>query len=112
MAERCPGCGLRFERRPEEAFFLGAFVIAFGVTEGAVLLVLFAFILVEASSGGRSSVVPALGVAAAAAVILPLAFYPFSKTIWCAIDLAMHPLEPDEEREAAAARTGGPVSGG
>jgi uncharacterized protein (DUF983 family) len=112
MAGRCPGCGLRFERRPEEAFFLGAFVIALGVTEGAVLLVLFAFILVEASSGGRSSVAPALGVAAAAAVILPLAFYPFSKTIWCAIDLAMHPLEADEERDAAAARAVGPVSGG
>ena len=26
-----------------------------------------------------------------------LAFYPVSKTLWSAIDLAMRPLEPDED---------------
>ncbi len=30
------------------------------------------------------------------ALVVPLLFFPFSRTIWCAIDLAMRPLEFDE----------------
>jgi hypothetical protein len=33
----------------------------------------------------------------ATAVVVPLAFYPVSKTLWSAIDLAMRPLEPDDD---------------
>ncbi|CCF82452.1 conserved exported hypothetical protein [Nitrolancea hollandica Lb] len=29
-----------------------------------------------------------------------LFFFPFSKTIWAAIDYALHPLEPDEVEES------------
>ena len=36
MAERCPRCGMRFER--EEGFFLGAYVVNFAVTEGLLSL--------------------------------------------------------------------------
>jgi hypothetical protein len=39
-------------------------------------------------------------------VLVPLLVYPFTSTIWAAIDLAMHPLQPDEVAEAAAARRG------
>lgn len=101
MKERCPGCGHRFERRNDaDGFFLGAFVIAFGVTELAVAICLFVFIIAEASSAGGVSVWPPLVVGAVCSVLLPLFFYPFSKTIWCAVDLGMHPLEPEEERAA------------
>ena len=30
------------------------------------------------------------------AVVFPIAFYPVSKTLWTAIDIAMRPLRPDE----------------
>ena len=104
MKERCPGCGHRFERRnDEDGFFLGAYVIGFGATEGAVMLALFAYIVAEASASGGVSVWPPLLVGGLLAVLLPLLFYPFSKTIWCAIDLGMHPLEDVEERAAAEA---------
>ena len=33
----------------------------------------------------------------ATALIVPLAFFPVSKTLWSAIDLAMRPLEPDDD---------------
>jgi hypothetical protein len=33
----------------------------------------------------------------ATAVVVPLAFYPVSKTLWSAIDLAMRPLEPEDD---------------
>jgi hypothetical protein len=28
--------------------------------------------------------------------VVPIAFFPYSKTIWLAIDLGLHPLEPGE----------------
>jgi hypothetical protein len=31
------------------------------------------------------------------AIVVPIAFYPFSKTLWSAVDLAMRPLEPDDD---------------
>ncbi len=37
------------------------------------------------------------------AVAAPVFCYPFSRTIWSAIDIAMSPLEPTEEAEAATA---------
>ena len=111
MKERCPGCGHRFERRnDEDGFFLGAFVIAFGATEGAVALCLLAYILAEASATGGFSVWPPLIAGTLCAVVLPFFAYPFSKTIWCAIDLAMHPLDDAEEEAAAAYLRGVSVS--
>ena len=34
----------------------------------------------------------------AVAVTFPVFFYPFSKTLWLAINLAMRPLEPGEAK--------------
>ncbi|MEZ5179114.1 MAG: hypothetical protein R2746_12820 [Acidimicrobiales bacterium] len=38
-------------------------------------------------------------------LVVPVAFYPFARTVWSAIDLGMTPLEPEEEAEAEAARS-------
>jgi hypothetical protein len=100
MAERCPRCGMRFER--EEGFFLGAYVVNFGVTETLLLVVLMAYVIVQANADGDVPLLPVIGAAVAAAVAMPLFFYPFARTIWVAIELAMRPLDPDEEADAAA----------
>jgi hypothetical protein len=34
--------------------------------------------------------------------VVPIVFYPFSYTIWAAVDLAMRPLDPAEQADAAA----------
>ena len=39
-------------------------------------------------------------------LVIPIWFYPISKTLWAALELSWHPLEP-EELDAAAARAGG-----
>jgi hypothetical protein len=39
----------------------------------------------------------AVGAIMATAVVVPLVFYPVSKTLWSAIDLAMRPLEPEDD---------------
>jgi hypothetical protein len=64
------------------------------VSFGAVLVaVVVAFVVTYQD---ESTVVP-LGLIVATAVIVPLVFYPVSKTLWSAIDLAMRPLEPDDD---------------
>lgn len=93
MRERCPGCRLRFER--ENDFFLGAYVVNLGVTEGLLFVGLFAYILAAAGDPDLR-LAPVLGVALVLAVAGPLVFFPFSRTIWAAIDLAMRPDAADE----------------
>jgi len=98
MVERCPGCGLQFER--ENDFFLGAYMVNLGVTEGLLLVGLFVYIF-AAVDNPDLPVAPVVVIAIVLAVAGPLVFFPFSRTIWSAIDLAMRPqpLEgaPDDE---------------
>ncbi len=96
MADRCPTCAYRFER--EEGFFLGAYAINLGITEGLVLLAIIPSILLAANDPD-TSIVPILAAAVVAAVVAPLVFYPFSRTIWAAVDLLLRPSdspEPDD----------------
>lgn len=93
LVERCPRCDLRFERI--EGHWTGDLGINTIVSFGSLLLALVVGFLVTWPD------VPGLalfGVALAIAVLVPLAFYPFSKTIWLALDLLMRPLEPGEAR--------------
>lgn len=84
MVPDCPGCGHHFER--EEGFFLGAFVINFVVAEGAIILLLIIGFAVTLPD-------PPLGKLVAIGLVLstfvPLIGYPFSKTVWSAIDNIM-----------------------
>jgi len=96
MKKNCPRCQCRFEARPEDGLFLGAFTINLGVTTGILLLGLYAYIVSLAVTGGEGGPLwPMVAAAAVVAVVLPIVFYPFAKTIWAAIDLALHSIEDD-----------------
>lgn len=86
MVVRCPRCGYLFDR--EEGFFLGAYLINFIATEGLLGVVLIVLIALEASGGANIGAI--IAAAVAETVLVPLVFYPFSKTVWTAIDMAMH----------------------
>src|SRR5439155_4157647 len=90
MVERCPRCHVQLDRGAEEGFFLGAMTINIVVTEGSLALVLFGYVLALAG-GGHTSIVPAIVAGCVAAVIVPILFYPSSKTLWSAFDLALRP---------------------
>ncbi|MGH8914251.1 MAG: DUF983 domain-containing protein, partial [Acidimicrobiia bacterium] len=81
LHEFCPGCGLRFER--EQGYWVGALIINTTVTFG-FFIVLFV--------GGMIVFWPdvpwgAIGVVSIGVMgILPLVFYPLSKTIWMALE--------------------------
>jgi uncharacterized protein (DUF983 family) len=97
LRARCPSCGYQFER--ETGFWMGVYLLNYAVT-GAVLVAIIVVGLV--ASGGESyPTVPVLVSCLAVAIVLPLVFYPFAKSLWAALDLAMRPLDPVEEAEAA-----------
>lgn len=90
---------MRFER--EEGTFVGAMFINIALTEVALALFIvvgFALTLPDPPVGRL-----VLG-AALLALLIPTMGYPFSRTIWAAVHLAMQPLEPAEQAEAATER--------
>lgn len=79
--ERCPRCDLRFER--EQGGFLGAMTINFMVAVTvwvAVLVVVLVFTVPDVP------VTPLLISSVAVLVLVPLWFYPRSKSLWAAIE--------------------------
>lgn len=101
MRPTCPTCGYRFERRGSDAFFLGAMLVNFATTEGVLgvmLLVSFVWTLPDPPLLLLCAVAVPLMVAA------PIAFYPFSKTIWAAFDLMIKPATPSDYDAARSTR--------
>lgn len=112
MEERCPTCGIKFER--EEGFFLGAFLINFAVGEGLIAVLLFGYVILL-SAHQHVSVPWFIAAGIVLSVLATLLFYPFSKTIWSALDIAMKPLDDKELAQAAQYRettTGPPAEAG
>ncbi len=88
MVPDCPRCGMHFER--EEGYFTGAIAINTIIVGG-----LFAIVFVIALILTVPDVpwAPILAVVVPVMLIGPLVAYPFSKTIWVAVDLAyLQPL--------------------
>lgn len=91
MVDDCPRCGLHFER--DEGYWVGAMIV-----NTAFAIVVFLVIVV----GGAAMSWPdvpwnALLIASIAAMlVVPVALYPISKTVWVAMDLLVRP--PSEQR--------------
>lgn len=79
----CPRCGLHFER--ESGYWVGAQAINFVVT-GAAMIVFGGIIM--AFTIPHVNIPLTLGVLIPLALIVPIFGYPFSKTLWMAIDRA------------------------
>jgi uncharacterized protein (DUF983 family) len=95
MLEHCPACGLHTQRR-ERDYFLGAIMINLVAAElllaGALLVVVIAtwpdppWTLLE--YGGVLLM-----------LVAPFALYPFTKSLWLALDLALRPPVASEFAE-------------
>jgi uncharacterized protein (DUF983 family) len=94
--ERCRTCGIRWRR--EEGFELGAItintILTFIVLTAAMTI---GFITTSPDIPVLPMVLSLVGVA----VLMPIIIYPFTFTIWLALDLAVH--RPDAAELAAAA---------
>jgi uncharacterized protein (DUF983 family) len=91
LREHCQRCGLRYER--EQGYWVGALIINTAVAFGTFLLLFV---------GGIALTWPdvpwgVLGVVTVVAMaVVPLLFYPLSKTLWMAMEMSWHPPEPHE----------------
>lgn len=94
MEDRCPRCDLRFERID------GHLAGALGINTVASVIVVFVvgiagFVL----TFPELPLLPLVVTVTSVAALFPVFFYPFSKTIWTAIDLRIRPPEADELAE-------------
>ena len=91
MVDACPRCGLVFRRIDGQ--WLGSWFLNICVAQAAVAL---ALIIGVAITWPTPPMWPIGMATVLAAVAVPFLFFPFSRTIWTAIDLAMRPLEFEE----------------
>ena len=107
--ERCPTCNYPTMRVPDQ--WIGGL--------GINTMVTFT-LLVLGIAGGVVATYPDIAVAPLTvglglfAGLFPVVFYPVSKSLWAGIDLAMRPVDPDDDvdpRHLSPTRTGRPTSG-
>ena len=90
--DRCPRCNFPLKR--EEGHWIGALGMNTIVTLG--LLALTLLVMVAAMWEERRGL-PIFGACFAVGVLTPILFFGSSHTLWAAIDLAMRPVEPDDD---------------
>jgi hypothetical protein len=95
MKEHCDQCGVEFER--EEGYWAGALIINTTVTFGAFLIMFVGGILMTWPDVPWN-VIGIITIVANA--VIPVVFYPVSKTLWLALELGWHPLETGEIEDA------------
>lgn len=81
MRRACPRCEWRFEK--EEGGYLGAMVLDYVVGIGLWIAVLVVGLVLTVPD---VPVLPLTLVSVAVLVLVPLGFYPRSKTIWAAVE--------------------------
>jgi uncharacterized membrane protein len=84
MVDDCPRCGLHFER--EQGYWAGALAINIGIA-GVTFVLAFAIGL--ALTAPDIPVAPLLAVLIPLMILIPTIAYPFSKTMWVAVDRAL-----------------------
>lgn len=100
IREFCSDCGLRFEREP--GYWVGAVIINTTMIFATFLLVFGGMVLLTYPDVPWGLV---LAITAIANIVIPIVFYPISKSLWLGMELSWHPLE-SEEIESAARRLG------
>ena len=83
MVDDCPNCALHFER--ESGYFAGALAINI-MFVGALFAVVFVALLV--ATVPKVPVIPLLIILVPIVGFGPILYYPFSKTVWVAVDRA------------------------
>jgi len=98
MKQDCPRCGLHFER--EQGYWAGALAINI-IATGGLFSVVFVALLIATIP--HIPVAPLLAILVPIAVLGPIVYYPFSKTVWVAIDRAfLQRLDPNERFDEQA----------
>lgn len=97
MHEHCPSCGLHFEREP--GYWVGAMIVNTTIISATFVLVLVGMTLATFPDVPWGLV---FAVTLGVNLLVPIVTYPLSKTIWLALEMSWHPLEPNEVASARA----------
>lgn len=92
LKERCPHCNTLFAT--EDGYFLGSYVINLVLTSFIAIAVVLLMII-----GSDMSVFSMQITAVVLAVIIPLFLYPYSLSLWMALDLVVHPPGDFSQRQ-------------
>jgi uncharacterized protein (DUF983 family) len=86
LVDRCPRCRHRYAREP--GYWVGAIIVNMAVTE-----ILFGLLFVGGIFATAPEVpwLPLLVIGVVTNVLVPVLFFPLSKTVWVAIDLYFNP---------------------
>lgn len=88
LKDRCPTCNLVFTRGESGDYWLGGFTVNFIVAEFTAVIITVIFVLLTLPDVPWNIV----GFTAlTSATLLPILFFPFSRTLWLALDLFARP---------------------
>jgi hypothetical protein len=90
---------------PEEGAFLGALALNYGVTGMAFIGLLIGWLVVTLPD---IQVAPLMAASIAVTVLVPILFFPFSKTIWAAVDLLLHRMDSSDPAARSSGLREGP----
>lgn len=94
----CPRCGYRFA--PESGYFVGGYALNL---IGAEVIGLIVIIIILLRSNLSLYEQEAIGIGAA--ILLPIIFFPWSRTLWMALDLTLQgDAHLEQEKHAADSR--------
>lgn len=99
LREACPTCGMKYERDP--GYWLGAMIINTAVTIASFLIVFVGATIATWPDPPWTALLIGTMVLN---LVVPVIVYPFSKTVFVALDLGVRPLS-EEELAAAEVRT-------
>ena len=95
LAEDCPQCGIHFERDP--GYWLGAMIINTAVAMGVFFVIFIGAAWLTWPDVPWTQIL--IGTMALN-LLVPVFFYPWSKTLFIALDLSVRPYSEDEVAEA------------
>ena len=102
----CPRCGYRFA--PESGYFVGGYALNLVAVE-VIGLVVIVIILLRSNL----SLLEQEAIGISAAVLLPIIFFPWSRTLWMALDLTLQGdshLELEARQPAASSQQNRPTA--
>ncbi|HEY7681393.1 MAG TPA: DUF983 domain-containing protein [Gemmatimonadales bacterium] len=99
MCPSCPSCALNFDREPEGGYWIGSYSINLFATETVFAVAFVAALIFTWPTPPWDTIIWA---DVALMVGFPILFFPWSKTLFIAVDLTFRPEEPgdfDQPRE-------------
>ena len=92
MRDECPRCGLDLVR--EQGYYVGAMIVNIAAAE---LLAIVLIIIATIWTWPDIPVWEIVIIGVVVNLLFPIVFYPLTKTLWLAIDLAyFHKLDPED----------------